>query len=486
MSTHSDPLTAIAAWLDAEAPDQTPIRLIDEARERVRMTAQRPMWWSWAPGSTTSVAVGLGLVVTVLVAVVAIDLLATRQRIGEQARPPATPDAWSRVTIDDAGGASTVISLAASPRGWLAVIGTASDRSESQDQARLYASADGHVWSLIPPEGHPTVDGSAAVVGTEEGFVLVNRDVWFSDDALEWRRLASSNADKDLREGTVRAVAAGGPGYIAVGSDNKAWYSVDGSDWSLAEVPPPPTRFFRRAGYTGEDYSEPSVDMRGVTQVGETLYAWGTATVSILPRQQMMADPSVAVLWASTDGQSWADVLDPGAEDPFESFTAGPGELVAIVNVPLRGGDHPQFVVRVSADGRAWTDVDVINPRASWPTGAAPYGEGGDIVDGMPLALRVPSVTATNAGYVAVGSDGVCHTFRAPGEWCLPDEAAIWTSADGRSWSRMPLDDRFSVAEPGDPSNVEGAWATTVLARGDRFVVGGSYQGQPAIWVAER
>jgi hypothetical protein len=432
------------------------------------------------------VLAGVGLIVAVIVAVVGIDLLASRPRVGERASLLATPDAWSRVTIDVGAGARSVTSLAATPRGLLAVVGTADDPSEGQEPARLYASADGHDWALVPPGDHPTLGSEgAALVGTERGFMLVDDDVWFSEDGLDWRRLASSNDDSDLRAGTVRAVAVGGPGYVAVGSDNKAWSSVDGSDWSLAEVPPPPTRYFEQAGFTGEGYTDPIVDMRGITDVDGRLFAWGTATVSLVPAQELMADRTVAVIWASTDGRTWVNVLDPRSEEPFDTVTSGPGGLVAIVNAPDPGAGHPQFVVRVSADGRAWTDVAVIDPRATWPTGAPPYGEGGDIVSGMPLALLVPSVASTDAGYVAVGSDGVCHMFRAPGEWCLPDEAAIWTSADGRSWSRMPLSDRFAVAEPEDPSNLEGAWADTVVPWGDRFVVGGSYQGAPAIWIAD-
>ena len=68
-------------------------------------------------------------------------------------------------------------------------------------------------------------------------------------------------------------VAAGGPGYVAVGNGNSAWYSTDGSKWSLAQVPQPPTQFFESQGFAA-----PEVDMRGIAVAGDKLVAWGTAS----------------------------------------------------------------------------------------------------------------------------------------------------------------------------------------------------------------
>jgi hypothetical protein len=45
MSTNTDPRRSIAAWLEAEAPDRAPGRLIDASRERIRSTRQRPGFW---------------------------------------------------------------------------------------------------------------------------------------------------------------------------------------------------------------------------------------------------------------------------------------------------------------------------------------------------------------------------------------------------------------------------------------------------------
>ena len=60
----------------------------------------------------------------------------------------------------------------------------------------------------------------------------------------------------------------GGPGLVAV-DDDKAWYSVDGSDWSLAAVPGLPAEILERP----ED--DRYVGMTGVTAAGQNLVAWG-------------------------------------------------------------------------------------------------------------------------------------------------------------------------------------------------------------------
>ena len=117
-------------------------------------------------------------------------------------------------------------------------------------------------------------DGAGwALVGSDRGFLLSNGDVWSSADGLDWQLLASRTDNPDLGHGEMLGVAAGGPGYVAVGNGNSAWYSTDGSEWSLAQVPQPPTQFFESQGFAA-----PEVDMRGIAVAGDKLVAWGTAS----------------------------------------------------------------------------------------------------------------------------------------------------------------------------------------------------------------
>ncbi len=45
MTTRPDPDPRIAAWLQAEAPDRAPERLLSASRDRIQTTHQRRAWW---------------------------------------------------------------------------------------------------------------------------------------------------------------------------------------------------------------------------------------------------------------------------------------------------------------------------------------------------------------------------------------------------------------------------------------------------------
>jgi hypothetical protein len=245
------------------------------------------------------------------------------------------------------------------------------------------------------------------------------------------------------------AAAVAGPGLIAVGSDNTAWYSEDGLDWSLAEVPPPPTESFQAVGLPA-----PIVEMRGLAVAGDRMVAWGSASAE----EDGVNTIDAPVLWASSDGRSWANVLD-ARMDGLRTVAGGPGGFVAV-------GDasedvEPRSAIWFSADGQAWERAAVND-------------------EGMPVSVHVSSAAATSAGYVAVGIDNGC-----PVGPCPSGEAVIWTSADGRSWSRLQSDELFAVTDPRDPGETFGASANVAVAWGSQFVVGGFYDGKPAIWISD-
>ncbi|MEX0629802.1 MAG: hypothetical protein WEE67_05110 [Chloroflexota bacterium] len=382
---------------------------------------------------------------------------------------PTTPDAWERVLIETPSGTGNIVaSLAASPHGLLAVVTTTGTPGDGP--TRLVVSTDGRNWTLVPEGQHPTLSetdsfGLPSVVGTDRGFLLLQlNEVWMSEDGYNWQRLASSAEDPDLLEGRMLAAVAAGPGLVAVGSDNKAWYSTDGSDWSVAEVPPPPAEIFEREGYPA-----PSVDMQGVAVAGDKLVAWGGAEATNAADWTMVAP----VLWASSNGLSWTNVLDSQIGSLF-AVAGGPGGFVALAETQGSATAAPRDGVWFSPDGQAWERVDVFDSRWS----EVDFNLVND--EGMLVKLMMRSAAATSAGYVAVGGDGLCLLGS-----CLSAEALIWTSSDGRSWSRLPSDDLFKVTEPRDPAYTSGAWAMEVVAWGSRFVVGGVYDGRPAIWISD-
>ena len=400
---------------------------------------QRPAWTFLERWLATDIAVRrrgvpraavLFAVMSLLVAL----LVAGVVYVGSQTKPaplPSTPSAWERVVIEIPSVTGRVDSIAFSSRGLLAVVG-------GDEPTRLAVSSDGRTWTLVPDGQLPILSndqtfGMPSVLGTGDGFLMLQlNEVWFSENGYDWRRLAGETTDPDLRMGGSDAATKGGPGLVAVGRD-KALYSVDGSDWSVAAVPPLPQEILARPD------SERYVGMNGVTAAGNQLVAWGIAEVPVAgsPDDHLV----VPLLWASRDGRTWIDVVDPEM-DAVTAVAGGPSGFVAT------GQAGSEAAVWYSADGETWDRV-------------------GDGVFTGPVDLHLESAAATSAGYVVVGGDGQCY-----GTSCPDRDIVIWTSADGRSWARVPSADLFT-----------GAKAYGAFAWGPGFVVGGAHDGKPAIWI---
>ena len=436
---------SITKWFEETAPARLPERVFDATFERTRRSRQHVGWRAILArlGITRSILALGGTALVVMVAVVGLDFHADRTAIvgpSATATPqPATPDRWSRVLLESYPSGA-VTSVAASPRGLLAVV--------LGEATRLAVSADGRSWTLVPIDQQPLLARDASVVGMDDGFLLLDGDeVWRSEDGLGWQRLASSAADPDLLRSTILAAAVGGPGLVAVGSDNKAWYTTDGSDWTLAEVPPPPAADFEQQGYPA-----PRVDLEGVAVAGDRLVAWGWASATKAAEELPMQAP---VLWVSGDGRSWSSALDPKM-GPLAAVAGGPDGFVATGLVSGK--------VWFSSDGQAWEASDVFRSRWSRNGDGSPVTDEGVAVD-PPM---VEAAAATRAGYVVVGNDGQCHEA-AP---CPSREVVIWSSADGRSWSRLPGSDL-----------ARGGWTGfAVVESGSRLVIGGVHDDGPAIW----
>ena len=198
-------------------------------------------------------------------------------------------------------------------------------------------------------------------------------------------------AEGGLGEGVIRSVAVGGPGLVAVGStaydhgDPALWTSVDGIAWTQV---PLDEEAFGDGGPMSVIAAGP-----GLVAVGEGV-------------------------WTSVDGFDWDRV--PDEEGIFEdagltSVTVGGPGLVAVGVVA--GGEFDNAAVWTSVDGIVWTRV---------PHDEATFGERSPGVD-----LTMSHVTVGGPGLVAVGMD-----------WSGPDaNAAVWTSVDGLNWTRVPHDE---------------------------------------------
>ncbi|MDF1595582.1 MAG: hypothetical protein P1T08_05740 [Acidimicrobiia bacterium] len=240
------------------------------------------------------------------------------------------------------------------------------------------------------------------------------------------------------------AVAAGGPGFVAVGEEDSedgttgvaaVWISEDGIGWS--RVP------HDEATFGGEENT--NVFMKDVTAFGSGLVAVG---------MEWEGSSADAASWTSTDGITWERVSSdeavfggPQNQVMWAVVPAGPG-LVAVG----QGGDGAgesgpgqPAAVWVSTDGRDWSRVpEQAALLSGYPAGGPGTGDW----------ARMDDVIVGGSGLVAVGRVGKCPELLSP---CTGD-AAIWTSADGVTWERstveqavgIPFDHIFGVSSFGD------------------------------------
>ncbi len=230
--------------------------------------------------------------------------------------------------------------------------------------------------------------------------------------SLTWSRVAD---DEFVSGGpidqTMQSVTVGGPGLVAVGADSSGaavWTSVDGLSWSRV---PDDESIFTGAG------------MAGVTVGGPGLVAVGG--------DRSGSRSSVAAVWTSVDGLTWSRVPHDDAVfggGGFESFqsmksvTAGGPGLVAV------GEDVPNAAVWTSVDGLTWSRV---------PHDEAVFG--GEASSSSPeLFVSMEDVTVGGPGLVAVGQGGGSFHMEW---WTGLGSAVVWTSVDGLSWSRVPHDE---------------------------------------------
>jgi hypothetical protein len=326
--------------------------------------------------------------------------------------PPAGL-AWSRVPHDEAAlggiGYQTMSSVVAAGPGLVAVgrnlYGT------GYGDAAVWTSPDGLAWSPVP-----SVDGGSAgmssvavggpglvAVGWDESVVPWDAAAWTSVDGLAWSRVPDVEAAfGGAGNQTMSSVVAGGPGLVAVGLDESGgdadaavWTSADGFSWS--RLPHDEAAF----GGTGNQA------MSSVAVGGPGLVAVGYSEPG---------DDAAAAVWTSTDGLAWSRVPHDEAalggpnDQAMRSVVAGGPGLVA-VGWDASGGDW-QAAVWTSSDGLVWSRVRHL----------------GAVFGG---ASVIWSRAVGGPGMVAVGADG------SGGD----SDAAVWTSADGLAWSRVPHDE---------------------------------------------
>ena len=270
----------------------------------------------------------------------------------------------------------------------------------------VFAGEDGILMASVAGGGPGLV-----AVGTEASESGLNAAVWTSPDGISWSRVPH---DETVFGGegnhSITSVTAGGPGLVAVGTeavendvDGAVWTSPDGIDWS--RVP------HDEAVFGGEG----DQSITSVTAGGPGLVAVGT--------DGPVKNSDVAV-WTSTDGVTWSRVphdeavFGGGGNQSITSVTAGGPGLVAVGTDASHDDGDP--AVWTSPDGITWSRV---------PNEAVFGGEDRELMGADRQVME--SVTPGGPGLVAVGFEGSFSN----------SDAAVWTSPDGITWSRVPHDD---------------------------------------------
>lgn len=380
------------------------------------------------------------------------------------------------------------------------------------DWTRQAAVVDGHLLVVAEEtQGGPigawignlmVVRPAAAASATEEpapsgspepsSVVLppIGRPAGSSPD-LDWSILRSSTVlSQDAGDLVLSGIEHLGSGLIAYGSDGyntRFWLSTDKSHWRLLELSPA---------------------MRGAQVYGlETLHG---AIVAV--GQVFDANGGSPAAWTSPDGQSWKRLNVPrgdGGAGQLSDVVAGPEGLVA-VGWRDDGGQN-RGAILTSPDGSTWTpapafdDGDSSTQFNAVAHGAAGYvavgtSQGGD--PGSPgmawtspdgriwtragAGLGPPPGSDPSLGGLFVGINDVVAGDAIPGgpvfvavgsfQSRSSSGGAIFSSLDGRTWSRAPDDpaldsiDFVSVVE----------WAGGLAAAGNVYAGGRSH---PVIWM---
>jgi hypothetical protein len=240
--------------------------------------------------------------------------------------------AWDPVETGDTFEGAELSAVVAADEG-LAAVG--STWLEGANRAAAWSSPDGLTWSpaasVAAADGSRIADvafanGRYVAAGWElssPGGDLIPR-IWWSDDAANWVQAADLAAGPSFLN-MLTGVAAGGPGFVAVGHEAGIWTSADGDAWSLSYVSigDPHTSVVDIAtGRDGQLVVAARVGRMGVSEDGE---AWTWATLPELSAgDEYLEDRAlvatdwgfVAVstqgpsgpgggLWTSRDGITW-------------------------------------------------------------------------------------------------------------------------------------------------------------------------------------
>jgi hypothetical protein len=250
----------------------------------------------------------------------------------------------------------------------------------------------------------------AAFATSARGVVAVGSGIWFSNDARTWTSVfdpAELGGGPAGQQGSINAVTAGGPGFVAAGqavdpNSGQAvaavWTSPDGQRWARVRDPAlePPTPPIPAGNSTPIRGS-----IQAIARGGPGLVAVGGVFAGSFVSNTLVTAPYDIAIWTSKDGTQWTRV------DTRTLYFGGGGSVQASLSTVTAhdrsmiatGTDAGSTAVFESRDGTHWQHVAVVPGSFS-------------------------QITVYRHQLVAVGNDGGTDSSN--------ERAIIWTSTDAK------------------------------------------------------
>jgi hypothetical protein len=293
----------------------------------------------------------------------------------------------------------------------------------TEERAAMWWSADGAAWERIAlPDGVAPNGYIQGIAAGPDGYVAVGLTagrgaIWTSLDGRSWS--AVDPEDADLLPGVINGVARASDGWIAVGRidgrptyDGGVWTSPDLGHWQRLPDGVP------LAGDDEVELSRPVPFAGGIIVVG----AQGSA-----------------------EDRRRCDNLG-------RAHLAVAGDRLALIC----GWQYETHFL--SRDGQAWERLPDLWPRVPQP-----------LPDPLPARRLISweTMTAGGPGLVVVGSELIGRNDSS-------NSSALWTSPDGRTWSRVGNADQLPPNE--SPASIAVVGRTVVAAGQGQF-------GDGAVWI---
>ncbi|HEX6220487.1 MAG TPA: hypothetical protein VF115_05300 [Acidimicrobiia bacterium] len=282
-----------------------------------------------------------------------------------------------------------------------------------EGDAAVWMTSDGENWSRVIEAdlGGPGAQQMTGITSFDGGLVAVGSSalhdqdydgrIWVSGNGTDWEVVTDPDLGGPDNQ-FINAVAAAGPGLIALGHsddggdlDVVVWTSTDGVRWE-------------RVGSSGLENRGDQVTW----PLGDPVMVMGESMII------SGMDGDDAAIWASSDGLTWSrvdtpDALSGGGEHMISELADATSGVVAV------GWSDLDAVAWASADGTVWTRVDSASLAS-------------------PGVQRITGVVETETGLVAVGDSLSYEEIYFLGRGSREtSDAAVWTSTDGGAWQRI-------------------------------------------------